>query len=174
MKHYVPLDIHSSYSIGKSICTIPHLVRKARELGLPALALTDDGFLFGAKEFYNECRRLGGSYGDLPPIKPVIGLSIGLSASFHWPPWHRPNPASRSILPRGTGAIDRPRPRRSHRSPIVHPYRLPPSALHRSAHRHDSMRLSQYSGRFRAIGHAFSKSGVGMITICKVNTEASG
>ena len=81
MENYVPLDVQSSYSIGKSICTIPKLVRKARELGLPALALTDDGFLFGAKEFYNECRRLGGSYGDLPPIKPVIGLSIDVSAN---------------------------------------------------------------------------------------------
>ena len=79
MNNYVPLDVQSSYSIGKSICTIPKLVRKARELGLSALALTDDGFLFGAKEFYNECRRLGGSYGDLPSIKPVIGLSIGVA-----------------------------------------------------------------------------------------------
>ena len=79
MNNYIPLDIQSSYSIGKSICAIPHLVRKARELGLSALALTDDGFLFGAKEFYNECRRLGGSYGDLPSIKPVIGLSIGVA-----------------------------------------------------------------------------------------------
>ena len=78
-KAYIPLNVYSSYSIGKSICTSPNLVRKARELGLPALALTDDGFMFGAKEFYNECRRLGGSYGDLPPIKPVIGLSIGVS-----------------------------------------------------------------------------------------------
>ena len=79
MNNYVPLNIQSSYSIGKSICTIPNLVRKARELGLPAIALTDDGFMFGAKEFYNECRYLGGSYGDLPPIKPIIGLSIGVS-----------------------------------------------------------------------------------------------
>lgn len=79
-KAYIPLNIHSSYSIGKSICPIPNLVRKARELRLPALALTDDGFMFGAKEFYNECRRLGGSYGDLPPIKPLIGLSIDVSA----------------------------------------------------------------------------------------------
>ena len=77
--NYVPLNVHSSYSISRSICTIPKLVRKARELGLPALALTDDGFLFGAKEFYDECRRLGGSYGDLPPIKPILGLSIGVS-----------------------------------------------------------------------------------------------
>lgn len=79
MNNYIPLDIQTSYSIGKSICTIPHLVRKARELGLPAVALTDDGFLFGAKEFHNECRRIGGSYGDLPPIKPILGLSIGVS-----------------------------------------------------------------------------------------------
>ena len=79
MTNYIPLDIQSSYSIGKSICTIPKLVKRARELGLPALALTDDGFMFGAKEFYNECRRLGGSYGDLPPVKPVIGLSIDVS-----------------------------------------------------------------------------------------------
>ena len=86
MNGYIPLDIQSSYSIGKSICTIPKLVRKARELRLPALALTDDGFLFGAKEFYNECRRLGGSYGDLPPIKPIIGLSLDVffeDGAFH-------------------------------------------------------------------------------------------
>jgi DNA polymerase III alpha subunit len=76
---YIPLDVQSSYSIGKSICTIPRLAHKARAFGLSALALTDDGFLFGAKEFYNECRRLGGSYGDLPPIKPVIGLPIDVS-----------------------------------------------------------------------------------------------
>ena len=73
---YVPLDVQSSYSIGKSICTIPKLVKKARDLRLPALALTDDGFMFGAKEFYNQCRYRGGAYGELPPIKPIIGLSL--------------------------------------------------------------------------------------------------
>ena len=76
MKNYIPLDVQSSYSIGKSLCSIRRLVRKARELGLPALALADDGFMFGAKEFYDECRRQSGIYCDLAPIKPILGLSI--------------------------------------------------------------------------------------------------
>ncbi len=85
MTAYVPLDVQSSYSIGKSTCTIPTLVLKARELGLPAIALTDDGFLFGAKEFYNQCRYRGGAYGELPPIKPIIGLSLRVfgDGAFH-------------------------------------------------------------------------------------------
>lgn len=80
MKNYVPIDVQSSYSIGKSICTIKRLVRKARKMGLPAIALTDDGFMFGAKEFYDECRRQSGTYGELPPIKPILGLSIHVFA----------------------------------------------------------------------------------------------
>ena len=83
--NYVPLDIQSSYSIGKSICTIPKLVQKAREMGFPAIALTDDGFMFGAKEFYNQCRYRGGAYGELPSIKPIIGLSLRVfgDGAFH-------------------------------------------------------------------------------------------
>ena len=34
MKEYIPFDIHSSYSIGKAICTIPKLVQRACNLGL--------------------------------------------------------------------------------------------------------------------------------------------
>ena len=33
MNNYVPLDVCSSYSMGDSICQIPRLVRKAREMG---------------------------------------------------------------------------------------------------------------------------------------------
>ena len=82
---YVPFDVQSSYSIGKSICTIPKLVQKARGMGLPAIALTDDGFMFGAKEFYNQCHYRGGAYGELPPIKPIIGLSLDVfgDGTFH-------------------------------------------------------------------------------------------
>ena len=84
-KRYIPLDVQSSYSIGKSICTIPKLVLKARKLGLPAIALTDGGFMFGAKEFYNQCRYRGGAYGELPSIKPIIGLSLCVfgDGAFH-------------------------------------------------------------------------------------------
>jgi len=77
MNGYVPLDVRSSYSIGDSICRIPRLVRRAREMGIPALALTDRNFMFGAVEFHEACRSQRTSvYWGLPPIKPIIGRSV--------------------------------------------------------------------------------------------------
>ena len=82
MNGYVPLDVRSSYSIGDSICRIPRLVRRAREMGFPALALTDRNFMFGAVEFHEACRSQRTSvYWGLPPIKPIIGRSI--AATIH-------------------------------------------------------------------------------------------
>ena len=77
MNNYVPLDVCSSYSMGNSICQIPRLVRKAREMGFPAIALTDRNFMFGAAEFHEACRsqRTSVNWG-LPPIKPIIGRSV--------------------------------------------------------------------------------------------------
>ena len=74
MNNYVPLDVRSSYSIGDSICQVPCLVRRAREMGFPAIALTDRNFMFGAAEFHTACRsRQTSVYGTLSPIKPIIG-----------------------------------------------------------------------------------------------------
>ena len=82
MNSYVPLDVRSSYSIGDSICRIPRLVRRAREMGIPALALSDRNFMFGAAEFHEACRSQRTSvYWGLPPIKPIIGRSI--AATIH-------------------------------------------------------------------------------------------
>ena len=82
MNNYVPLDVCSAYSMGNSICQIPRLVRKAREMGFPAIALTDRNFLFGAAEFHAACRSQRTSvYWGLPPIKPIIGRSI--AATIH-------------------------------------------------------------------------------------------
>ena len=55
MNDYVPLNVRSSYSIGESICQIPRLVRKAREMGMPALALVDAN-MCGVKEFRLYCK----------------------------------------------------------------------------------------------------------------------
>ena len=77
MNSYIPLDVRSSYSIGDSICQVPRLVRRAREMGFPALALTDRNFMFGAAEFHAACRSERTSvYCGLPPIKPIIGRSL--------------------------------------------------------------------------------------------------
>ncbi len=82
MNSYVPLDVRSSYSIGDSICRIPRLVRRARKMGIPALALTDRNFMFGAVEFHEACRSQRTSvYWGLPPIKPIIGRFI--AATIH-------------------------------------------------------------------------------------------
>ena len=77
MNNYVPFDVLSSYSIGDSICQVSRLVRKAREMGFPALALTDRNFMFGAAEFHAACRSQRIKFGgDYPSIKPIIGRSV--------------------------------------------------------------------------------------------------
>ena len=82
MNNYVPLDVCSAYSMGNSICRIPRLVRRAREMGFPAIALADRNFMFGAAEFHEACRSQRTSvYWGLPPIKPIIGRSI--AATIH-------------------------------------------------------------------------------------------
>lgn len=77
MNNYVPLDVCSSYSMGNSICQVPRLVHKAREMGFPALALTDRNFMFGAAEFHAACHSRQTKFGGyFPPIKPIIGRSV--------------------------------------------------------------------------------------------------
>ena len=63
---FVHLHVHSEYSLLDGMCRIGPLVQQAKALGMPALALTDHGSLYGAIEFYLACREAG--------IKPIIGL----------------------------------------------------------------------------------------------------
>lgn len=65
---FVNLHVHSEYSLLDGACRIKDMVRRAAELSQPALALTDHGNMFGAVEFYNECRAAG--------IKPIIGCEV--------------------------------------------------------------------------------------------------
>jgi DNA polymerase-3 subunit alpha len=62
---FVHLHCHSHYSLLDGASRIPELVGRAKELGMNALALTDHGNLYGAIEFYQECRAAG--------INPIIG-----------------------------------------------------------------------------------------------------
>lgn len=68
---FVHLHVHSEYSLLDGACRIPELARRAAELKMPALALTDHGNLFGAIEFYKECRGAG--------VKPIIGCEVYLA-----------------------------------------------------------------------------------------------
>ena len=66
MPQFVHLHNHSHYSLLDAACRIEDLVHAAVEDGMPAVALTDHGVLFGAIEFYKKATKAG--------IKPIIGV----------------------------------------------------------------------------------------------------
>src|SRR5512144_2235219 len=65
---FVHLHNHSDYSLLDGASKIEHLVDTALSMGMPALALTDHGNLFGAIQFYTMARKKG--------LKPIIGCEI--------------------------------------------------------------------------------------------------
>ena len=69
---FVHLHVHSEYSLLDGLSRIPHLVSRARELGMPALALTDHGTMFGAVDFYRAAKAAG--------INPILGIETYLAA----------------------------------------------------------------------------------------------
>jgi DNA polymerase-3 subunit alpha len=64
---FVGLHIHSDYSLLDGASQIPQLIERAVELGMPAIALTDHGVMYGAIELLKVCKNKGGA------IKPIIG-----------------------------------------------------------------------------------------------------
>ena len=69
---FVHLHVHSEYSLLDGFSNIKKLVARAAGMGMPALALTDHGTMFGVIEFFNAAREAG--------IKPVIGLEAYMAA----------------------------------------------------------------------------------------------
>jgi len=65
---YVPLHLHSEYSLLDGAIRIKELVEQATAYKMPAVALTDHGNLFGAIEFYRKTTKAG--------IKPIIGCEV--------------------------------------------------------------------------------------------------
>ena len=62
---FVPLHNHSDYSLLDGASQLPAMVERAKELGMPALALTDHGVMYGAIELLKLCQGAG--------VKPIIG-----------------------------------------------------------------------------------------------------
>ena len=66
----VHLHVHSEYSLLDGACKIDPMVKRAAELGMPALGLTDHGVMNGAVDLYKACREQG--------IKPILGVEAYL------------------------------------------------------------------------------------------------
>ncbi|HPE95244.1 MAG TPA: DNA polymerase III subunit alpha [Bacillota bacterium] len=62
---FVHLHLHTEYSLLQGECRISEVVVRASELKMEALTITDSGALFGAVDFFTECRKYS--------IKPIIG-----------------------------------------------------------------------------------------------------
>lgn len=63
---FVHLHTHSHYSLLDGLTKIDSLVKEASRSSMPAIALTDHGNMYGAIEFYKECKKEG--------VKPIIGV----------------------------------------------------------------------------------------------------
>ncbi|MBI4458077.1 DNA polymerase III subunit alpha [Candidatus Uhrbacteria bacterium] len=63
---FIHLHVHSHYSLLQALPQIDPLVKRAKEMGMESLALTDYGAMYGIIEFYEACTKAG--------IKPILGL----------------------------------------------------------------------------------------------------
>jgi len=70
-RKFAHLHLHTHYSMLDGFNRIPELVKQTKKLGMDSVAITDHGNLYGAVEFYSECKKGG--------IKPIIGYEAYLA-----------------------------------------------------------------------------------------------
>jgi len=68
MSQFVHLHLHTDYSMLDGACDVEKLVHRAQELGMPAVAMTDHGNIFGAVHFVNAANKVG--------VKPIVGCEL--------------------------------------------------------------------------------------------------
>lgn len=67
-KGFTHLHVHSEYSLLDGLSKIPDMVKKAKDMGMKYLALTDHGVMYGVVDFYKTCKANG--------IIPIIGCEV--------------------------------------------------------------------------------------------------
>lgn len=75
MAGYVELHCHSAFSLLDGASLPEELAKRAAELGMPALALTDHDGLYGAVRFSRACEQVG--------VKPIVGVELTLAGDYH-------------------------------------------------------------------------------------------
>ena len=65
---FVHLHLHTEYSLLDGCARIGKVVKVAKQMGMPAIAMTDHGNMYGAITFFDTCRKVG--------IRPIIGCEM--------------------------------------------------------------------------------------------------
>lgn len=72
---FVHLHVHSEYSLLDGAIRCGELAERVASWGMPAVALTDHGAMYGAIEFYDRCLAAG--------IKPIVGCEVYVDPEGH-------------------------------------------------------------------------------------------
>jgi DNA polymerase-3 subunit alpha len=75
MKDFVHLHVHSEYSLLDGYAATSAIAKRAADLGMDSIALTDHGVMYGAMEFYNNAKKAG--------VKPIIGMEAYMAVGTH-------------------------------------------------------------------------------------------
>jgi len=68
MSQFVHLHLHTDYSMLDGACDVEKLCQRVQQLGMPAVAMTDHGNIFGAVHFVNAAKHAG--------VKPIVGCEL--------------------------------------------------------------------------------------------------
>src|ERR1700746_2243923 len=71
MSPFVHLHLHTDCSLRDAACDVEKLWQRVKELGMPAVAMTDHGNIFGAVHFVNAANKEG--------VKPIVGCELYIS-----------------------------------------------------------------------------------------------
>src|SRR5262249_61637988 len=74
-KDFVHLHLHTDYSLLYGAIQIKQLAKRAQELNVRAVAVTDHGNMYGGISFYNQIKATG--------IKPILGLEAYIAKGRH-------------------------------------------------------------------------------------------
>jgi DNA polymerase-3 subunit alpha len=72
---FVHLHVHSTYSLLDGAAQIGALVKRVKELGMDACALTDHGAMYGIIDFYEACLKEG--------VRPILGVEAYMAKRLH-------------------------------------------------------------------------------------------
>ncbi|MCG8348126.1 MAG: PHP domain-containing protein, partial [Chloroflexales bacterium] len=75
MKDFIHLHVHSEYSLLDGYAATSAIAKRAADLGMDSIALTDHGVMYGAMEFYNNAKKAG--------VKPIIGMEAYMAVGAH-------------------------------------------------------------------------------------------